>query len=286
MKLRIDHNYLEEQFADYPAILSDVMDVIGRGDFTLGKEVELFEEEFAKMIGVKHAIGVGNGTDALFLAMKAMGYDPQGYGWENRPFEVITTPYSFYSTTAIISHAGLHPVYVDVGKDFNINPELIEAAITEATVGILPVHWAGLPCDMDKIMEIARKHNLWVIEDCAHAPGSVYKGKKCGSIGNIGTFSLHPLKNVNVWGDGGVITTEDDLIYTWLRRARNHGMVDRNTCVFWGWNSRLDTIQAVVGRHVLSGISSITAHRRMNAKILDKLLEGHHRRYFLKQLCR
>ena len=262
----IDHNYLPQQFFQIDGIIESIREVVHRGDFTLGKEVGLFEAEYAKMVGVKHGIGVGNGTDALYLALKSLGVK-QGVG------DVITTPYSFYATTAMIKLAGANPVFVDVGRDFNINPDLIENAITPFTVGIVPVHWAGRPCDMDRIMEIARRHNLWVVEDCAHAPNSSYKGNKCGSFGNVNTFSLHPLKNVNVWGDGGVIVTDDDEKASFLRKIRNHGMVDRNTCEFWGHNSRLDTIQAVVGRHVLNGISGITAHRRLNASILNAELK-------------
>lgn len=265
--MKVDHNYLREQFAHIDGILAEISNVVGRGDFTLGKEVGLFEEDFARMVGVKHAIGVGNGTDALFLALKAMGVN-------QRSHEVITSPYSFYATTAAIWNAGGTPVFVDTGNDFNIAPNLIEEKITPHTVGILPVHWAGKPCNMSAILNVAKDHGLWTIEDCAHAPNSMFHGKKCGAWGHIGCFSLHPLKNVNVWGDGGVITTDDDDAADWIRKARNHGMVDRNSVEFWGWNSRLDTIQAVVGRYVLSNIEKTTAARRKNAKILTSLLSG------------
>jgi dTDP-4-amino-4,6-dideoxygalactose transaminase len=188
--------------------------------------------------------------------------------------EVITTPYSFYATTAAIKNAGGDPVYIDVGRDFNIDTKLLEKAINPHTVGIVPVHWAGRPCNMNAVMGIARVHGLWVVEDCAHAPGSTYHGRRCGSFGDINAFSLHPLKNVNVWGDGGVITTNKDAHAERLRRLRNHGMSDRNTCEFWGYNSRLDTVQAVIARHVLSGIGDITKRRRENAAYLDIALAG------------
>ena len=261
----IDHNYLPQQFAEVDGILEKIRDVVKRGDFTLGREVALFEQEFAEMVGVKHAIGVGNGTDAIFLALKAIGVK-RGVG------EVITTPYSFYATTAMIVHAGARPVYADVRADFNIDPREIEKRITPHTIGIVPVHWAGRPCAMNDILGIAKQHGLWVLEDCAHAPDSVYHGARCGSFGAVNTFSLHPLKNVNVWGDGGVITTNDDAKAEALRRMRNHGMSNRNTCEAWGWNSRLDTIQAVVARHVLSGITRTTYRRRDNAKHLTMAL--------------
>lgn len=266
MSASIDHNYLPQQFADMDGIFNEIRAVVERGDFTLGKEVSLFEAEFAKMVGVKHAIGVGNGTDALLLAMRAL-QKPSSVGGE-----VITTPYTFYATTAMIVAAGYKPVFVDVGRDFNIDASKIEAAITGNTVGIVPVHWAGRPCDMMAIMGLANKYGLWVVEDCAHAPYSTYHGKRCGSFGAVNTFSLHPLKNVNVWGDGGVIVTDDNAKAAWLRKARNHGMVDRNTCEFWSGNSRLDTVQAVVGRYVLERLDDITTKRRSNAAQLDALL--------------
>ena len=262
---KIDHNYLPHQFADPSSILNSIRGVVQRGDFTLGREVEQFEHEFAQMVGVKHAIGVGNGTDAIFLALKAMGI-------KKSTAEVITTPYSFYATTASIVNAGARPVFVDVKRDFNIDPRALEAAITPHTVGIVPVHWAGRPCNMNAIMGIARTHGLWVVEDCAHAPYSTYHERRCGSFGDINTFSLHPLKNVNVWGDGGVITTNNDDKAIYLRKIRNHGMTDRNTCEFWGYNSRLDTVQAVVAREVLSRVEEITKKRRAHAKTLDMML--------------
>ena len=257
----INHNYLLQQFKDIELFLADIRAIVERGDFTLGEEVAKFEEEFAAMCGVKHAIGVANGTDALYLAYAALG--------AKQGDEIITTPYSYFSTTAMIRHAGAQPVFVDVGRDFNIEPYKIQAAITPRTVGIAIVHWAGRPCDMAQIMGIAEQHGLWVVEDCAHAPLSQYHGKRCGSFGNVNTFSLHPLKNVNVWGDGGVVTTNDDVKAAWIRKARNHGALYRNTCEFWSVNSRLDTIQAAIARRVLSRLESTTARKLANAANLD-----------------
>jgi aminotransferase EvaB len=188
--------------------------------------------------------------------------------------EVITTPFSFYATSAAIANAGGKPVFCDVGKDFNLDPSRIEERITDYTVGIVPVHWAGMPCDMDPIMEIAKRHGLWVVEDAAHAPNSRYHGRKCGSFGDVNAFSLHPLKNVNVWGDGGVITTDSDGAAATIRELRNHGMRDRDTCEFWGYNSRLDTVQAVVASHALKGLEQRTAKRRENAAKLDRMLDA------------
>ena len=263
----IEHNYLPHQFNSPQDILAGIREVVRRGDFTLGKEVEEFEREYAAMCGAKHAIGVGNGTDALFLAMKALGL-------KHGPSEVITTPYSFYATTAMIKHAGANPVFVDVDRDFNIDVKKIEKAITPHTVGIVPVHWAGRPCNMNAVMGLAKVHGLWVVEDCAHAPNATYHGKKCGTFGDINAFSMHPLKNVNVWGDGGVVVTNKDDKAELLRKLRNHGMTDRNTCEVWGYNSRLDTVQAVVGRNVLSRVDYLTAKRREHAAFLNMELSG------------
>jgi aminotransferase EvaB len=262
--LDIDHNYLPQQYAE--EVLEAIRAVAKRGDFTLGAEVAVFEKAFAEMVGVKHAIGVANGTDALFLALKSLDVM-----WGD---EVITTPFSFYATSAAIALAGGKPVFCDVDTDFNLDPDGIEGAITSRTVGILPVHWAGMPCDMEAIRHIAERHGLWVIEDSAHAPYSIFNGKRCGSFGDVNAFSLHPLKNVNVWGDGGVITTDSDEKAELIRKLRNHGMRERDTCEFWGYNSRLDTVQAVVASHALKGLEQRTAKRRENAAKLDEMLAG------------
>ena len=260
----IRYSYLPEQFSDHDAIWTKIREVVGRGDFTLGRELQAFEEEFADRIGVEHAIGVNSGTDALFLSLKALGI--RG--------EVITPPYSFFATTATIVNAGARPVFADVGNDFNIDPAAIEAAINPNTEAIMPVHWAGRPCNMAAINAIASRHGLVVIEDAAHAFGAKWAGKLCGSWGKIGCFSMHPLKTLNVWGDGGVITTDDPLMNDKLRRLRNHGLLDRNTCLEWGYNSRLDTVQAVVAHHVLGRIDDIIRRRRQIAALLDSQLSG------------
>lgn len=263
--MKIQCSYLPQQFADAGAILGKIGEVVAAGDFTLGDELAKFEVEFAARCGVPHAIGVNSGTDALFLALKALGVDGG---------EVITTPYSFYATAAIIAHAGAKPVFVDVGPDFNIDPALIERAITKKTRAIIPVHWAGRPCDMAAICEIAKARKILVIEDAAQAFGSSWDGQHCGTWGEAGAFSLHPLKTLNIWGDGGVIVTKDNELARMLRAMRNHGLQDRDTCAFWGWNSRLDTIQAVVARHVLTKFSTILSARIRNAARLDSLLSG------------
>ncbi|MDU7442363.1 MAG: DegT/DnrJ/EryC1/StrS family aminotransferase, partial [Clostridium sp.] len=191
-------------------------EVLCSTNYIMGKYVANFEEEFAKYIGVKHAISVGNGTDALVLALIACGI--------GKGDEVITTPFTFFSTAESISSIGAIPVFVDVRKDtYNIDPNKIEEKITEKTKAIMPVHIFGQPAEMDQIKEIARKHNLMVIEDAAQAAGSVYKNEKIGSIGDVGCFSFFPTKNLGCAGDGGMITTNSDSMATIIKALRTHG---------------------------------------------------------------
>ena len=264
-KLEINHNYLSEQFADHDEILNKIKEVVIKGDFTLGSCVDEVEEEYASLCGTKHAIGVGSGTDALFLSLKVLGVDNGD--------EVITTPFTFFATVGSIVTTGAKPVFVDCGNDLNINPDLIEAAITPRTKAIMPVHWSGRPCDMDKINAIAEKHGIAVVEDACHAIKATYKNRPTGGLGNFGCFSFHPLKNLNVWGDGGIITTNSDEHAKRLKLIRNHGLIGRNECVEFGYNSRLDTIQAVVVKHMLGKINHITDSRISNASYLDDNLK-------------
>ena len=200
--LGINHNYLLEQFADKEEILGKISALVSRCDFTLGREVDEFEQSICRLIGAKYAVGVGSGTDALFLSLKALGI---GEG-----DEVITTPYTFYATIGAIVTAGARPVFVDIGPDYNLDPDQIEGAITDQTKAILPVHWAGLPCDMERIEVIARKYNLRVVEDACHAILARRHNTFAGRFGDTGCFSLHPLKNLNVWGDGGYLVTDSE----------------------------------------------------------------------------
>lgn len=264
-QLEINHNYLYDQFSDRDAIWEKIREVVVRGDFTLGSEVDRFEEEFARLCGARHAIAVGSGTDALLLSLKAVGVD--------KGDEVITTPYTFYATIGAIVTAGARPVFVDIGADYNIDAAGIEARITPRTKAIMPVHWSGKPCEMDTIEAIAKKHGLPIVGDACHAIKATYKGRSSGALGTIACFSFHPLKNLNVWGDGGIITTDSDELAGSLRLLRNHGLVGRDECRVFAYNSRLDTIQAVVGRHLLGKIDHITAARVKNADYFDCSLE-------------
>jgi len=265
-RLPINHNYLQQQFADCDEILGKIRRVVESGEFTLGREVDRFEDEFAAIAGTRHAVGVGSGTDALFLALKALGV---GTG-----DEVVTTPYTFYATIGAIVTAGARPVFVDIGADYNIDPQRIEAAITPRTRVILPVHWSGKPCDMDPIAEIAHRHGLAVVEDACHAVKASYKGRPAGSLGTMGCFSFHPLKNLNVWGDGGIVTTDSDELAAKLRLLRNHGLRNRDECEMFAYNSRLDTVQAVVARHLLAKLDHITESRIAHAAYFDEKLRA------------
>ncbi|MDC1125946.1 DegT/DnrJ/EryC1/StrS family aminotransferase [Candidatus Pelagibacter sp.] len=264
-KFKISHNYLSEQFKNSDKILKDIKKLLSEGDFTLGKKVIDLEILFSKLTGTKYAFGVGSGTDAIFLSLKALDLKPGD--------EVITSSFTFYATIGAIVTAGLKPVFCDIGEDLNIDPKLIEKKITKKTKVILPVHWAGKVCYMDSIMKIANKYNLNVIEDSCHAIGANYKKKSAGSFGISGCFSFHPLKNINVWGDGGIICTNDKKFANKISLLRNHGLINRNECKIFGYNSRLDTLQAIVAYNLIKkNLKYITNRRIFNSQYLDKKL--------------
>lgn len=261
----INHNYLDRQFSDYPEIMKKIAVVIEQGDYTLGNAVDKFESEFSALNEGLYGIGVGSGTDALFLTLKALGIEEGD--------EVITTSYTFFATIGAIVTAGATPVFVDVGDDHNIDVNLIEQAITSKTKVIMPVHWAGVPCDMDVINAIAKEYKLKVVADACHGILSRYKGAGIAKVSDVACFSMHPLKNLNVWGDGGIIVTNDEALAKQLYLIRNHGLIDRDNCAQWAYNSRLDTVQAVVAQHLLDNkISDITQKRINNALYLDEAL--------------
>ncbi len=261
---QVNHNYLIEQFSDYREIFKDIEKLIQNGDYTLGKSVDEFEGNICSLTGSKFAIGVGSGTDALFLSLIAAGIE--------KGDEVITTPYSFIATAGAIVAAGAKPVFVDIRDDYNINPSLIEKAISKKTKAILPVHWTGFPCEIDTILDIANQNKITVIEDSCHGINASYKGKPVGTFGITGCFSMHPLKNLNVWGDGGYIITDSVEIHDKLVLLRNHGFVDRNESAFFAYNSRLDSIQAIVANHLFKKIKLITDSRIANAALFDQKL--------------
>lgn len=258
-KMSIRHNYLSEQFRNTQKIFKLIKDTVKFNDFTLGRYVEMFELEFSKKQKVKYSIGVGSGTDAIFLSLKALGIKEGD--------EVITPAYSFYATAGAIVMAGATPVFVDIKEDLNIDENQIEKKITKKTKAIVPVHWSGRICNIKKIIKIAKKFKLFVVEDACHAILAYDDKKKyAGNFGITGCFSLHPLKNLNVWGDAGVITTNKKSLYNKLKLLRNHGLADRNNCEIYGYNSRLDTIQAAVGLEMIKKIDFITKKRIQNVK--------------------
>lgn len=230
--------------------------VIDGTQFILGSEVAAFEEEFAAYCGTEFAVGVNSGTSALHLALLAAGVGPGD--------EVITVPFTFYATVAAIGYCGAVPVYVDIDPaTFNMNPAAIEAAVTPRTRAILPVHLYGQPVDLDPVIEIARRHNLVVIEDAAQAHGAEYKGRRVGSIGGIGCFSFYPTKNLGALGDGGAVTTDDDALATRVRQLRQYGWKEKyNVGVAHGRNSRLDEMQAALLRLKLPLVDGWNARRR------------------------
>ena len=266
-KLKINHNYLFEQFADYSKIFKEIEKVVKRGDYTLGDKVNEFEKNFAKRTGAKFVIGVGNGTDALFLGLKALNI---GNG-----DEVITVPYSFIATVGSIATAGAKPVFVDVKEDYNIDEKKIESAITKKTKAIMPVIWAGRPCELDKIKSIAKKYNLKIIQDASQGIDCRFRNKQLINFADICTYSMHPLKNLNIWGDGGFVATNNKKIADKLFLLRNHGLINRNNSKIFGFNSRLDTIQAVVANYKLKNkLNNITRKRIKNALRFDQVFKN------------
>lgn len=256
--MRVKFSYLEQQFVDVDAYLEDIKELVKIGDFTLGQSLLEFERRFADLCKAPYAIGVASGTDALILSLKVLGVGPGD--------EVITTPTTFIATVGAIVMAGARPVFVDSDDGFVIDASKIEAMITPKTKAIIPVHYTGNVADMPAIMEIVRKHNLFVVEDACQAIGASLDGQSVGSWGETACFSLHPLKNLNVWGDGGVIVTHSAELAEKLRLYRNHGLINRDEAVMFGCNSRLDTLQAVIGNRLIGEVEWITNRRIAIAK--------------------
>jgi len=259
--VKVPYSYLEQQFADVESYLNDVRALVKAGDFTIGRALTEFEERFANLLGLPYAIGVGTGTDALMLSLKILGV---GHG-----DEVITTPNTFVAVVGAIAMAGARPVFVDNNEEYTIDVAKIENAVTPRTKAIMPVHLTGCPADMPTIMQIAERHNLIVVEDAAQAILASIDGKSVGSWGVTAGFSLHPLKNLNVWGDGGVIVTRSQELRDKLRLFRNHGMTTRDEIAFWSHNCRLDTLQAVIANRLIGEVHAITDQRIANAKRYD-----------------
>jgi len=257
--IRIPYVNLQKQWIEERDDLLPIIDkVLESAQFVGGDELDKFEENIAKLCGTKYACGLNSGTDALMLALALSGI--------GKGDEVITPPNSFIASTAAIVHIGATPIFVDVLPDQNIDPSKIEAAITKNTKAIMPVHLTGRMCDMDPIIDIANTYGLKVIEDSAQSIGSKYKGRLSGSIGDVGCFSTHPLKNLNACGDGGFLTTNDEIIYNKSRLYRNHGMANRNIVHHFGSVTRMDNLQASILNYRLDKLETVTHKRRVNAK--------------------
>ena len=241
-----------------------VCEVLRSGSYILGPNVKALEIELAKYIGCNYTVALNSGTDALHLALRALDI---GAG-----DEVITTAFTFVATTEAIGIVGATPVFADIDADtFNIDPSKIEALITPKTKAIIPVHLYGQPCNMEVIMDIAKRHNLYVIEDCCQAIGAKFKGQMVGTFGDIGCFSFYPTKNLGTMGDGGLISVNSENLKNRIIALRNHGGAVRYYHDEIGVNSRLDEIQAAILRVKLNYIDEWNIARRKNASIYNEL---------------
>ena len=266
-KLKINHNYLKEQFSDYPKILNEMTKIFKDCQFTLGNYVDECEKIFAKRVGAKFAIGVGSGTDAIFLSLKALGI--------KNGDEIITTPFTYIATIGAIVATGAKPVFVDIKDDCNIDENQIQKKINKKTKAIVPVHWTGRICEMKKIKNIAKKYKIKIVQDACHAIDANYSNKTPVKFGDFACYSMHPLKNLNVWGDAGFVTTQNRQLAKKIFLMRNHGLVNRDFCEVFGYNSRLDSIQALVATYLMrKKLSNITNRRISNAKMYDSLLKN------------
>jgi dTDP-4-amino-4,6-dideoxygalactose transaminase len=258
---------LNKQYLTIKREIDEAMkNVLSNASFIGGKYVQKFEEEFAGYLGIKYCIGCANGTDALELLLRACNIKDGD--------EVIIPSHTWISTAEAVSNVGAAPVFVDTLSDsYNINPSLIEEKISEFTKAIIPVHLYGLPADMDKIMSIAKKYSLCVLEDCAQAHGAMYNRKKVGSIGDAGAFSFFPSKNLGCYGDGGCIVTNNEEIAQKVRMARNHGQLQKHNHLIIGRNSRLDAIQAAILSVKLPFLDHWNDKRRAHAQVYFEYLK-------------
>lgn len=247
--------------AQYKSISADILGVVdqlsSQGQYIGGPPVAEFESSFAEYCDSAYCIGVANGTDALFLILKGLGIGPGD--------EVITASNSFIATAGAIVACGATPVFADVDDDYNISIKSTISLITSKTRAIIPIHLTGNPADMDPLNELATRHNIAIVEDAAQAIGATYKGRKVGSLGRAAAFSLHPLKNLHLQGDAGAITTDDPELNKKIRMLQNHGLANRDECDFFGYNSRLDSLQAGIGNIKLKLIDDWNERFRMIA---------------------
>jgi dTDP-4-amino-4,6-dideoxygalactose transaminase len=250
-----------------PRILESIRRLLERGDFITGEELRLFEEAFASYIGVRFAVGVASGTEALHLSLRACGI---GEG-----DEVLVPANTFIATALAVTYTGATPVPVEVNPEtYNVNPVDIAERINARTRAIIPVHLYGHPADMDPVLKIAGENDLRVIEDAAQAHGARYRGKRVGSLGDIGCFSFYPAKNLGACGDGGIVVTDDEDLADRIRILRNYGQKTKNRHDMLGFNSRLDTLQAAILRIKLEFLDEWNAKRRAAAAAYRRALDG------------
>ena len=262
--MKVPYNYLPLEFKNHKKIFNEWKKLIKSSDFTLGKYVHQFEKKFAKYVGAKYSVSTNNGTDALILSLKSLGV--------KKGDEVITVCNSFYASAGAIVACGAKPVLVDCDDRYQIKIEEIKKKINNKTKVIIPVHWGGASPNMYEIMKIAKKKKVHVLEDACMGIGGKIKRKSPGTFGIINAFSMHPLKSLNVMGDGGIVTTNNKKIFEWIKKFRNHGMVDRDHIDFWGINMRMQPLQAIVALEGLKKLENVIKKRNINAKLMDKLL--------------
>ena len=269
LDLRREYEYMKEE------IDSAIKKCLDHQKWILGPEVGELERKIAEYIGVKHCVGISSGTDALVLALRALAIKTKGKEYFDREDEIITTPFTFTATGDAILRAGATPVFVDINPDtYNIDPvkirEYISSAGPDNIVGIVPVHLYGQSCGMDEIMEIARENDLFILEDVAQAFGGKWKGKRLGAIGTAGTFSFFPSKNLGGFGDGGMVSTNDDEIAELVRMLLKHGGRDKYNVDHIGYNARLDTLQAAILLAKFKYIDEFNTKRRGIAGAYDE----------------
>ena len=262
----VPYNYLPYEFKNTRIIFKEWKKLIKTTDFTLGSKMLEFEKKFSKYIGVKYCVATNNGTDALILSLKALGI--------KKGDEVITVCNTFYATVGAIVACGAKPVLVDCDSRYQIDYKKIISKVTKKTKVIMPVHWGGASPQMKEIIKIAKKYKIHVVEDACMGIGAKIYGKSPGTFGIVNAFSMHPLKSLNVMGDGGMVVTDNKRIYNWLKKYRNHGMIDRDHIDIWGINMRLQPLQAIVALEGLKKIDSVIKKRNKNAKKMDNLLSN------------
>ena len=262
--MKVPYNYLPMEFRSSDRIIKNWKQLIKSTDFTLGKYILEFEKKFSKYIGAKYVISTNNGTDALILSLKSIGV--------KKGDEVITVCNTFYASVGAIVACGAKPVLVDCDERYQININEIEKKISKKTKAIMPVHWGGASPDMFSIIKLAKKYKIQVIEDACMGIGAKINKKSPGTFGIINAFSMHPLKSLNVMGDGGMVATNNKKIFNWIKKFRNHGMIDRDNIKFWGVNMRLQPLQAIVAIEGLKKIDNVIKKRNENARKMDQLL--------------